>query len=265
MSHFKQVVLFSFKSDAKKVAKISEVIESAGVSIIDEVFMSKADLIIVMGGDGTMLHQAKIAYQYNIPILGINDGHTGFLADIEYSNASSVLKAILEGHYFEDYRTVFECMFSGEKHIAINELMLSKSQANRMIRYEVFVDERFMYNQTGDGLIVSTATGSTAYALSAGGQIIHPEVDVMSLVPICPRHLSARPVIIPSSSNVVLNIQKWKGSCTNISIDGKEIEVIESLSNIQIKCSEKKLKLIHPLHYDFYQTLHSKLNWETNS
>jgi NAD+ kinase len=261
MPVFKSVAIQSFLKDSQQyVLQIEKLIEKMNMHKVKDGELP--DLVISIGGDGTLLHHAKYAHQHQIPILGINAGQVGFLADVE-CDGDGVLESIFQGHFIEDDRIVLSCEHQGEQYLAINEVMVSKVNSTQLIRYEAFIDDRFVYEQLGDGLIVSTPTGSTAYSLSAGGQILHPNIDAVSLVPVCSRHLSSRVLTIPATSEVKLNVTHWKGSEAVLSIDANAITKGHEIKSITIKKHAKVLKLIHPRHYDFYDTLQNKLNWET--
>ena len=217
MTIFKKIAVKTFlEQDDVRLKNLYRFLEKQGCHLVDE--SGVPNLIISVGGDATLLHHAKFAHENQIPILGINTGQVGFLADVEAEN-EAVLESILEGHYILDERLMLECEFQGKRYLAVNEVMFMKAESTKLVRYEVFVDDRFMYQQMGDGLIITTPTGSTAYALSAGGPILHPNIDAMSLVPVCSRHLSSRVVTIPANSEVRVNVLPWKGTRAVFSID----------------------------------------------
>lgn len=258
MTHFKQVRVFGFEKE-KEIATLEAHIKALGVSVVTDV--SEADLIVVLGGDGSILHMAKYAHQYQIPILGVNLGGVGFLADVALDELA-VLDAILNGHSIEDSRQVLKCTVGEDTHYAINEMMVCKRKPIRMIDFEVYVNDQFLYEQTADGIIVSTTTGSSAYARSAGGQLIHPSVKALSLVPICSSKVSSCPIIMDESSKVEIVLKPWKDSEAMMACDAVELSTKQD--RVSIELDEKRVTFLHPLHYDYYQTLQRKLGWEVS-
>jgi NAD+ kinase len=259
MAKFSKIRLFGFEQNSQ-FDQIENVLSDAGLDIVDNA--EHADLIMVLGGDGTMLHQAKHAHQYQIPIFGVNMGHTGFLADVDYSD-KDLIQAILEGHYIEDTRQVLKCEINNKTYYGINELMVCKAKPTRMIKYEIFVDDQFLYEQIADGIIISTTTGSSAYALSAGGPILHPKAKVFGLIPVCSSKITSHPIIIDEQSKIEIVLHEWKGSESTVAIDAEEIKVAD-IKRIKISLDERRLCLLHPMHYDYYRTLQHKLNWESD-
>lgn len=258
MFHFKKIRLFGFEKQ-QQIEDFEKIIDAYDLEVVSDA--EDADLIIVLGGDGSILHMAKYAHQYQIPILGINLGHIGFLADVSLTEID-VIKAILKGNYVKDYRQVLKCRIGSDVHYAINEVMVSKSKSIRMIRYEVHVDDQLLYDQTADGLIVATTTGSSAYALSAGGQLIHPSVKALSLVPICPNKITSCPMVINDSSKIDIVLKDWKGSESCVACDAIEVATNQSFS---IEVDPKSVTFLHPVHYNYYQTLQKKLGWEVDT
>lgn len=256
MSHFKKICLFGFEKE-KQIKELESLIVGMGIDVVSDV--ATADLIIVLGGDGSILHMAKYAHQYQIPILGINLGRIGFLADVSFDEVD-VVKAIIEGHYVKDSRQVLKCTVDNKDYYAVNEVMISKAKPVRMIQYEVYVDDQFLYEQTADGLIIATTTGSSAYALSAGGQLLHPKVKALSLIPVCPSRMSSVPMVIDESSKIEVVIHPWKDSEAMLACDAVEVKTDQR--RIVITSDKARVDFLHPLHYDYYQTLQKKLGWE---
>ena len=164
---------------------------------------SAVELIIAVGGDGTMLHAARLAAPYDVPVLGVNRGRLGFLADISPADIRDRLDDVLNGRYVKDHRAMLQARLIGpdrEIHIthALNDVVLQKWQTGRMLDFETWIDGHYVNNHGGDGLVIATATGSTAYALSCGGPILYPELDAFVLAPICPHTLSDRPIVVRS-------------------------------------------------------------------
>lgn len=255
MFKFEKIQLFGFEKE-QEIESLSETLKELGVTIVQS--PEEADLLIVLGGDGTILHQAKLAHQHQVPILGVNLGRIGFLADIDLSDIN-VIKAVLEGHCIEDPRQVLRCEVGNQIYHAINEIMICKSRPVRMIRYDVFVDDQFVYQQTADGLVVATTTGSSAYALSAGGQLVHPKVKALSLVPICPNKITSCPMILDQDAKIEVVLLPWKDTEAVIAVDAVEVKTEE---RIKITLDEKRITFLHPMDYDYYRTLQRKLHWE---
>lgn len=222
------------------------------------------DLIIVIGGDGGLLQAAQVAVQFDKPILGINRGYLGFLADI-YPDEFNRLGDILEGNYRQEQRFLLNATVQKAQPIcksALNDVVLLPGQVANMIEFEVFIDQQFVCRQRADGLIVATPTGSTAYALSGGGPILHPDLDAIVLVPMFPHTLSSRPIVISGNSQVMLHILKDTTGFPRLSCDGQAYIELNGDDYITIEKKLEKLKLIHPVDYDYFDTLRAKLRWE---
>ncbi len=224
----------------------------------------QVDLAIVMGGDGTMLGVARKLLDMQIPLLGINLGRIGFLTDISAEDMLNVVESVLDGHYLLEQRLMLQThvvrnqttLFAG---LALNDVVISKGEAARLIDLEVTIDGQFVHRQRSDGLIISTPTGTTAYALSAGGPILHPTLEAITLVPICPHTLSNRPITIHSTSEVVVElVDKDK---PQIHLDGQSTFELLPHDKIVVKRAEKMLPLLHPTDHCHFDMLRKKLNW----
>ncbi|SCC62945.1 NAD(+) kinase [Kosakonia oryziphila] len=229
----------------------------------------QADLAVVVGGDGNMLGAARTLARYDIQVIGINRGNLGFLTDLDPDNAQQQLADVLEGHYIAEKRFLLEvqvCQQSSlpecQKRIstAINEVVLHPGKVAHMIEFEVYIDETFAFSQRSDGLIISTPTGSTAYSLSAGGPILTPSLDAITLVPMFPHTLSARPLVINSSSTIRLRFSNRR-SDLEISCDSQIALPIQDGEDVLIRRSDYYLNLVHPKDYSYFNTLSSKLGW----
>ncbi|BES83661.1 NAD kinase [Pectobacterium araliae] len=225
----------------------------------------QADLAVVVGGDGNMLGAARVLSRYDIKVIGVNRGNLGFLTDLDPDHAQQQLSDVLDGHYLSEQRFMLEahvCRANQPDSIstAINEVVLHPGKVAHMIEFEVYIDDKFAFSQRSDGLIIATPTGSTAYSLSAGGPILTPSLEAISLVPMFPHTLSARPLVINSSSTIRL-----KFSCiTNdleISCDSQIALPVQEGEEVLIRRSEHHLNLIHPENYSYFNTLSSKLGW----
>lgn len=224
------------------------------------------DLIIVVGGDGSLLQAAKAAVQFDKPILGINRGYLGFLADIHPAEIKTHLGAILEGAYEEEQRFLLDAVVEQkEKPIhasALNDVVLLPGQIAHLIEFDVFINQKFVCHLRADGLIVATPTGSTAYALSGGGPILHPFLDAIVLVPMFPHTLSNRPIVVSGDSQVTLHISPNSALFPRLSCDGQAYIKLQENDVVKIQKKPKKLRLIHPLNYDYFATLRAKLHWQ---
>jgi len=227
---------------------------------------SECDLVIVVGGDGSMLTVARIIASHNVPVIGINRGRLGFLTDIAPEDIETRLADVLDGAYTEEQRFLmeFEVRRQGERMpggCALNDIVLHPGTAAQMIEFELFVDEQFVNSQQSDGLIVATPTGSTAYSLSAGGPIMHPSLNALVLVPMYPHSLSSRPLVIDADNTIRIVVVKQRAILPLISCDGAVRFQTEAGDEILIRKKNGPLRLIHPLDHNYYETCRSKLGW----
>lgn len=224
------------------------------------------DLMIVVGGDGSLLRASKAAVRFDKPILGVNRGYLGFLVDIYPDEINTRLGDILDGKYYEEKRFLLDVLVEKEvpiHAIALNDVVLVPGQVAHMIAFDIFINEQFVCKQRADGLIVATPTGSTAYALSGGGPILHPDLDAIVLVPMFPHTLSSRPIVISANSSVMLRISNNISVFSRLSCDGQAHIELNEGDCVMIKKRPQPLKLIHPLDYDYFDTLRAKLHWES--
>jgi NAD+ kinase len=226
------------------------------------------DLVIVVGGDGSLLNAARAVADHNVPVIGINRGTLGFLTDISPDDFEPAISAILQGHYTEERRFLLTAFIqSGDNTMtligdALNDVVLYAGEIARMIEFELTIDGNFVYSQRSDGMIMATPTGSTAYALSGGGPILHPSLDAIVLVPMFPHTLTSRPIVINSSSLIELRVAQGKSEIhPGVSCDGQPLVSLAPGAKLQVKRKANPLRLIHPLDHDYYQTLRSKLEW----
>jgi NAD+ kinase len=236
------------------------------VKTIEEQSISDMDLIVSIGGDGTMLQSSKLASNYSVPITGIIKGRLGFLTDINPELVSEALQEIINGEYQVESRMLLDVKIlndENERFIghAINDLVINKTKTGRMINVRTSINGKYVNSNEGDGYIVSTPTGSTAYSLSCGGPIINPNSDTFLLVPIAPHTLTNRPMVIPSGSIIKLEFTEENDDTIEISLDGEIISEISGGDCIMISRSKNTVKFIHPKQYDYYETLRSKLFW----
>ena len=224
------------------------------------------DLIISIGGDGTMLQSAKLAHKLNIPITGINKGRLGFLTDINPEQAGEVIKNIINGKYAEENRLLIKATVKKDKQnqvigYGLNDVAIKRKETGRMIRIKVSIDQKYINTHEGDGFIVASPTGSTAYALSCGGPILKPDIEALILVPICPHSLNDRPLVIPAHSEVDVSAELGEGETAEIDLDGDTFSELNSKDALTIKVSSQFIKLIHTEDYDYFNTLRTKLYW----
>jgi len=222
------------------------------------------DLAIVMGGDGTLLNIARALVDYRVPLIGVNEGRLGFLADVSVDTMFATLTEMLDGHYQAEERVMLDC--SLERHgdlqfqmYAFNDAVVSKSSLGRLIEFEVYIDNQFVYSQRSDGLVVASPTGSTAYALSAGGPILHPTLEAFVLAPICPHTLSARPIAVNSRSEIEINL--IHAADARVHFDGQQHQDMEIGDRVVITRARNTVRLLQPLGHNYYDTLRQKLRW----
>jgi len=225
-----------------------------------------ADLAIVVGGDGYMLGAARVLSCYNIGVIGINRGNLGFLTDISPQDLLDPLAQILAGKSRSEQRFLIETSVYRHGKLkssnsAMNEAVLHAGKVANMIEFEVHIDGVFMFSQRSDGLIISTPTGSTAYSMSAGGPILTPNLNALSLVPMFPHTLSSRPIVVDGNSEIKLILANENYENLQISCDGHVILAVMPGDEVIIKKSVNTLRLIHPLSHDYFNVLRSKLNW----
>jgi NAD+ kinase len=216
----------------------------------------EADFIVALGGDGTLISVSRRAYKFDKPILGINLGNLGFLTDINPDNVEDFLNRFLKNEYRIDERMVIEIIYNNKSLYAFNDVVISKDIISSMINIQIDTNESFLNTYRGDGLIISTPTGSTAYNLSAGGPVVYPLTESFIITPICPHSLTQRPLVIPS--NFVLEA-KVKENFAKLILDGQEIYDLNN--KIIIKKAKKPAKLIHRLERNYFDVLREKLHW----
>jgi NAD+ kinase len=226
----------------------------------------RADLVIAIGGDGTLLFGARLVAKHGVPLLGINRGRLGFLTDIMPQDILDSVDAALAGKLESDQRTLLlACLHTANgattEALALNDVVLQKAAAGRMLDFETQVNGRYVNTHAGDGLVVATATGSTAYALSCGGPIIEPHLDVLVLAPICPHTLSDRPVVVSARSIVEIRLIERYETYAQVACDGVVIGDMAPDHRLEIKAAEQRITLLHPAGHDYYRLLRSKLQW----
>ncbi len=281
---FKTIAVLGRNSDprvAEPMQLLAEHLQTVGVDVIAEStddfnlaarevsetgIARQADLIIAIGGDGTMLYAARIAFDHKVPLLGVNRGRLGFLADITPTEMLQSVDQVLAGNYSRESRLLLETerVRDGKvdrRAIALNDVVLQRRETGRMVDFETRIDGHFVNSHSGDGLIVATPTGSTAYALSCGGPIIQPELASVVLVPICPHTLSDRPIVVPSSLEIEIRLLERVDTKAEVTVDGLTLGGLQPDDRLFIRDAGSRVTLIHPPGYDYYEILRSKLNW----
>ncbi|SEG20714.1 NAD kinase [Nitrosomonas ureae] len=225
---------------------------------------AQADLAVVMGGDGTMLNIARMLVSYDVPLIGINQGRLGFLTDLSVDTMFTSLDEILAENYITERRMLLyaEIIRDGVSvfgSLAFNDVVLYRGMSSGMIEFEVRVNSEYVNTLRADGLIVTTPTGSTAYALSSGGPILHPGLDLIALVPVCPHTLSNRPIVIGPEAVVEIQIQ----SCVNVRIncDSHSCFDLDLTDSIIVRRFPKTVRLLHSINHSYYRMLREKLGW----
>ena len=224
------------------------------------------DLVIVVGGDGSLLGAARTLCRSGTLVLGVNRGRLGFLTDISPDELEARVGEVLAGHYEVEQRFLLDAeLYRGDALVgsgdALNEIVQHPGKAVRMIEFELFIDGQFVYSQRSDGLIVATPTGSTAYAMSGGGPIMHPKLDVVTLVPMFPHTLSSRPIVIDADCEIRCHIGETNQTYPHISCDGQTRAVAKPDDVLVIRRKPQNVQLVHPLGHNFYDVLRSKLGW----
>ena len=237
----------------------------AGATHVDErEAAASADLVIAIGGDGTMLHAARNVAGRDVPLVGINRGRLGFLTDVSPEQLRDALDALLEGNYLAERRLTLTARVGTQREgalFALNDIVLQKGDTGRLLDFTTEVDDVYVNTHRGDGLIVATPTGSTAYALSCSGPIIQPNVDALVLVPICPHTLSDRPLVLPSSSEIRVTLDNAGGSEAHVVCDGESLARMSAGDVLTVTLAKQPVTLLHPREYNYYELLRSKLNW----
>jgi NAD+ kinase len=226
------------------------------------------DLVIVVGGDGSLLGAARAVVGHYIPVLGINRGTLGFLTDILPDELEVKVAEVLEGHYIEDDRFLLhaEVRRGGELvgfGDALNDVVLHPGKSTRMIEFELYIDGHFVCSQKADGLIIATPTGSTAYSLSAGGPLLHPKLDAIVVVPMYPHTLSSRPIVVDGGSELRIVMAPDLQISPLVSCDGQNDVTCEPGDSISVAKKPQKLRLLHPVDHSYYEACRTKLGWES--
>ncbi len=230
---------------------------------------ARADLVIVVGGDGSLLSAARTLARYDTCVIGVNRGRLGFLTDISPDVLAEQLPAVLDGHYESERRFLLDAELQRNGEVlaradALNDVVVNSGNSAQMIEIELFIDEVFVYRQRADGLIVATPTGSTAYSLSGGGPIMHPTLDAVVLVPMFPHALSSRPIVVDGSSEIRVHILERNAIHPPVTCDGHSNMLAQPGDSVHIRKKPEGLTLLHPLGHNFYASCRDKLRWSTS-
>jgi NAD+ kinase len=228
-----------------------------------------SDLIIVVGGDGSLLAAARTLARYDVPVLGVNRGRLGFLTDVSPDEIELRVGEVLDGHYRIEKRFLLDVVVKHNGEAvgaadALNDIVVNSGASAKMIEFELYIEGEFVYRQRSDGLIVSTPTGSTAYSLSGGGPIMHPRLDAIALVPMFPHTLSSRPIVVDGASEIKIIICESHTTQLPVTCDGQVNLTAQCGDAVYITKKPHKLKLIHPLTHSFYASCRDKLGWHTS-
>ena len=261
LSHLRErgiAVLASITSDSTRAL-------TDATHVAESEIAERADLVIAIGGDGTMLHAARNVAARDVPLVGINRGRLGFLTDVSPEHMLDALDAILAGDFLAERRLMLAAApadrAGAHALFALNDIVVQKGDTGRLLDFTTEVDELYVNTHRGDGLIVATPTGSTAYALSCGGPIIQPNVDALVMVPICPHTLSDRPLVLPSASSIRVTLDNAGGSDAHVVCDGESLLRMAAGDVLTISLAKQSVTLLHPREYNYYELLRSKLNW----
>lgn len=256
------------RADVLFDAESAESLPSFGMPVVDrQTLGTRSDLVIVVAGDGTFLSAARSLVDLDVPLLGVNLGRLGFLADVMPAEMSERLTDVFAGDYDEERRFLLDTrvvrdgqeVFAGA---ALNEVVAHKWHIARLIQFQTYIDGRLVNTQRSDGLIVATPTGSTAYSLSGGGPILHPSLEAVVLVPICPHTLSSRPLVVSASSEFEIRMgYSGEQPEAQLTCDGQTTMALAPADRIFIAQKERRLRLVHPRGHDYFATLRAKLHW----
>jgi NAD+ kinase len=238
--------------------------------VSDEDLLQRSQLVIVVGGDGSLLYAARLVADAGLPLLGINRGRLGFLTDVMPQDMASCVDAALEGRCDVDHRPLLNARIVSpgqpdRQQLALNDVVLSKWETGRILDFETHINGRYVNSHGGDGLVVASATGSTAYALSCGGPIVEPDLDVLVVVPICPHTLSDRPIVVSRHATVSIRLHERTGTRAQVTCDGVVLGELAPGDELLIAPSEARITLLHPPGYNYFRLLRAKLHWGRGS
>ena len=236
----------------------------------EEEIAEHADLVIAIGGDGTLLYAARLVAHRGVPLIGINRGRLGFLTDVLPQDMLASVDAALEGKCERDERALLEARLiaadgRSKRTLALNDVVVQKWETGRMLDFETWIDGAFVNSHGGDGLVIASSTGSTAYALSCGGPIVAPHLDVLVVAPICPHTLSDRPIVVSSRSVIAVSLIDRPDTRAQVTCDGVPLGELLPGERLEVHPTERKITLLHPGKFEYYRLLRSKLHWGRGS
>jgi NAD+ kinase len=242
-------------------------LRTAGARLVPRAELARgSDLTVVVGGDGTLLNAGRTLAPAGVPILGVNQGRLGFMVDVAPEDLARTLDEVLAGRGVRERRLVLSAEIQRGRAVrgpflAINDVVVRNQAAVRMLEFETWLDDEFISQHRADGIIVSTPTGSTAYALSGGGPVLHPALEALAVVPICPHTFSDRPIVIGSDRPVRIGLGGARGTRAMCTFDGQENETLRVGDAVVIRRSQHVLELVHPRGYRYFNILRNKLHW----
>lgn len=253
-------------SDTADIGQSLSAAGAAPLRVPEEQLGPRADLMIAVGGDGTLLYAAGLVARHGVPLLGINRGRLGFLTDVMPQDMLGCIDAALEGRLESDERPLLAACLrqSGgvaAEALALNDVVLQKLATGRMLDFETRVGGRYVNTHAGDGIVIASATGSTAYALSCGGPIIEPHLDALVMAPICPHTLSDRPIVVSARSVIEVELLERPDTRAQVTCDGTILGEIAPGDRLEVKPAGERVTLLHPHGHDYYRLLRSKLHW----
>ena len=227
---------------------------------------ARADFVIAVGGDGTLLEAARLLAGRDVPLLGINRGRLGFLTDVLPQDVAAGIDAVLDGRCAADRRRLLQARLqrangTQAQLLALNDVVLLRRETGRMLDFETRVDGRFLNSHRGDGMVIATATGSTAYALSCGGPIVDPRLDVLVMAPICPHTLADRPIVIPGDAAIEIQSHDRGVGLAEVTCDGARLGDLQPGDRLEVSAATDSITFLHPPGYDYFRLLRSKLRW----
>ncbi|HEY4342286.1 MAG TPA: NAD(+)/NADH kinase [Steroidobacteraceae bacterium] len=244
-----------------------DIAHAGAVTIVSETQLAaQADLIVAIGGDGTLLYAARLATARRVPLLGINRGRLGFLTDVMPQDVLACVDAALDGGCVVDRRPLLTATLGSDSGtattgLALNDVVVQKLATGSMMDFETWIDGRYVNTHAGDGIVIASATGSTAYALSCGGPIVDPHLEVLVIAPICPHTLSDRPIVVSARAAIEIRLLERPESRAQVVCDGFVLGDVQPCDRVQIRQSNDEVTLLHPPGYDYFRLLRSKLHW----
>jgi NAD+ kinase len=240
------------------------------VRVPEEEFGRRADLVIAVGGDGTLLYGARLVARHGVPLLGVNRGRVGFLTDVMPQDMLTSVAAALRGELQADERPLLAARLrcaGGEvkQALALNDVVMQKHDTGRTLDFETRINGQFVNSHGGDGILVATGTGSTAYALSCGGPIVEPHLPALVIAPICPHTLSDRPIVVSSSCTIEVMLSERADTRAHVICDGMMLGDFTAEDRLEVRTAAERVTLLHPPGHDYYALLRSKLHWGRGS